>query len=127
MKEPGYKHVLTQEEITGELIRNSLEIGVSFRMFDMQQHGGPTLHDWEQTRAFGDVLAPGGDNLLYKSGKRGKTAHLMNEMIRAVAVLAFTPGGITIYGLHFDAGTPDSEGTICCSTLGWFRRTKGKQ
>lgn len=117
MKESGYKQVLTQEEVTGEAIRCSLEVGVPFRMFDMQQHGGPSDRDWEETRAFAWVLGPSGDNLLYKSGKRGETARLMNEMIRAIAVLAFAPGGITIYGLHFDAGTPDSEGTVCCTTL----------
>lgn len=117
MKEPAYKQVLAQESITGTLIQSTLEIAVPFRMLELHQRGGPSDLDWEETRAFGDVLPYAGDNLIYKSGKRGETARLMSDTIRAVAVLAFVPGGITIYGLHFDAGTPDSEGTVCCSTL----------
>jgi hypothetical protein len=101
---------------TADLIRCTLQTGVPFRMLDIQQRGGPTDTDWGWARSFAQALGEKGDILLYRSHKKGETGHIMEQFINAVALLAFCPGGITIYGLHFDAGTPDSTGAMCCVT-----------
>lgn len=117
-REPTYKQDLIHEHITGELICCTLAASVPFRILELERRGGPTESEWEETRAFAWVLGPQGDNLLYRSGKKGETARLMADLIYAIAVLAFAPGGVTTFGLHFDAGMPDSEGNVCCRSLG---------
>jgi hypothetical protein len=122
MKEPTYKQGLLQEHITDTLLQTTLEATVPFRMLELRQWGGPTEGDWEEARAFADVLAFEGDALLFKGHKQDDTARVMRGLIRALAVMAFVPGGVTAWGLHFDAGTPDSAGLVCCSTLSRFDR-----
>lgn len=121
-KEPTYKQALIHEHINGELLRCTLEASVPFRMLELRAQGGPTKAEWEETRAFADVLGSEGDNLLYLSKKKGETARLMRGLIRAMAVMAFVPGGVTAWGLHFDAGTPDNAGAVHCSTIARWER-----
>jgi len=117
MKEPTYKRALIQEHITGTLLQSTLEVAVPFRMLELRQQGGPLERDWQEARDFAEVLATEGDAALFKGHKKGDTARVVKGLIRALAVMAFVPGGVTAWGLHFDAGTPDSSGAICCSTL----------
>jgi hypothetical protein len=117
VKEPTYKQALIQEHTTGTLLQTTLEATVPFRMLELRQQGGPLDRDWQETRDFADVLATEGDAVLFKGHKKGDTARVMKGLIRALAVMAFVPGGVTAWGLHFDAGTPDSEGAVHCSTF----------
>lgn len=41
----------------------------------------------------------------------------MGALMNAIAVMAFIPGGITTFGLHFDAGTPDGNGEVHCVSI----------
>jgi hypothetical protein len=99
------------------LLQSTLEASVPFRMLELRQWGGPTEHDWQEARDFAEILACEGDRLLFKGHKKGDTARMMRGLIRAIAVMAFVPGGVTAWGLHFDAGTPDSTGAAHCSTV----------
>lgn len=116
-KEPAYIQADRQINTNGELLRCTLEMSVPFRMLELTQQGGPLERDWQEARAFGDIAAYEGDNLLFKGHKKGDTARVMAGLIRALAVMAFVPGGVTAWGLHFDAGMPDSEGTVHCCTM----------
>src|SRR5262245_16521250 len=116
-KEPTYLQGLIHEHITGELLRCTLEASVPFRMLDLAAQGGPTEADWAEARAFADVLAFEGDAVLFRGHKKGDTARVMRGLIRALAVMAFVPGGVSAWGLHFDAGMPDSSGEVHCCTL----------
>jgi len=116
-KEPAYIQGLLQQDITGTLLQSTLEASVPFRMLELRQWGGPTELDWQEARDFADVLAFEGDAVLFKGHKKGDTARVMRGLIRALAVMAFVPGGVTAWGLHFDAGTPDSTGAVHCSTF----------
>ena len=105
---------------TGELLRCTLEASVPIRMIELRDQGGPLDRDWDEARSFASVLACEGDGLLFKGHKKGDTARIMRGLIRALAVMAFVPGGVTAWGLHFDAGTPDSSGVAhCCTIGGW--------
>lgn len=108
---------------TASLLRDTLAASVPFAMLDLERRGGPTDADYEQARAEATPLAEQADNILFRSPKKGETARLVTQLIRAVAVLAYAPGGVTVAGLHFDAGRPDAEGTICCRSMG--RRVTG--
>lgn len=116
-KEIAYLRQLALESSNGELLKFALILGVPNAMRDLRLLGGPLDHDWEQARAFSDTLAEQGADLLFKSKKKGETAALCTKLIRMLAVMAFVPGGVDVFGLHFDAGTPDAGGAICCNTL----------
>jgi hypothetical protein len=113
---PTFVIDLAHEGTTGELFRAALEIGVPLALQDLERRGGPLEHDYEEVRAFAETIATEGADILFRSKKRGVTARLMAQLIRAVAVLAYAPGGVTVARLHFDAGRPDAAGQICCRT-----------
>jgi hypothetical protein len=49
------------------------------------------------------VLGVKGDTLLFKSDTKGETAGLANRLAHAIAVMSYAPGGITVFGQHFEA------------------------
>lgn len=118
MNTPTYLAELAREHTTGELFRAALEAGVPLAMHELERQGGPLERDYEQARAFGVTIATEGADILFRSKKRGVTANLMTRLIRALAVLAYAPGGVTVVGLHFDAGRPDADGKVCCRSMG---------
>jgi len=84
------------------LLSAHLSLTVPLAIGDLQARGGPTKTDLEFAAAFGATLAHKGDVLLYR-GKRGEAADLVSRLARALAVLAFQPGGVEIFGLCFEA------------------------
>lgn len=54
-----------------------------------------------------DVVASKGDIILFRSSRKGETAEAFNRLAEGVAALSFAPGGVTVFGLHFDAEHPD--------------------
>jgi hypothetical protein len=60
--------------------------------------------------SLGQLIAEKGDVLLYRSKKAGETARVFNAAAEGIAALSFAPGGVTIFGMHFEATHPDQEG-----------------
>jgi hypothetical protein len=89
------------ENIDSDLMRLTLELGVPVRALELMHHGGPSRFDFDEARAFADVLAEKGDILQFRGGKKGEAGEIMGGLIRAVAVMAFVPGGVTVFGAHF--------------------------
>jgi hypothetical protein len=87
-----------------ELMRLTLEVGVPLRTHEIKTRNGPSDFDFERARQFGSELAVKGDVLQYGSKRKGEAADLMANLIDAVAILAFLPGGIDFLGLHWEAG-----------------------
>lgn len=56
----------------------------------------------EYGRKCADIVAEKGDVILYR-GKKGESAAAFNALAEGVAALAFAPGGVSIFGLHFEA------------------------
>lgn len=79
----------------------ALAMAVPLQISQLAARGGPTDTEWAFARQWADTLAEKGDVLLYGE-KKGETAKLFAEFANAVAVLAFAPGGITIFGQHFE-------------------------
>lgn len=77
---------------------------IPLRIMELQARGGPSDADWGGLGAVAQDLAEHGDLLLYRGGKKGQSADLFNATAQAIAVLAFLPGGITIFGSHYQAG-----------------------
>lgn len=55
------------------------------------------------------TVAEKGDIILYKSKKPGQTAKAFNALAEGVAILAFAPGGVKVFGLHFEAKHPEAS------------------
>ena len=77
-----------------------------------QEVGGPTDEQFKRaTSEASYLLAEYGDILLYSSSKGHKkkkstkptTAEVFNRTAEAIAAMAFLPGGIDIFGMHFEA------------------------
>ena len=84
------------------LLAVSLSAAVPLIIMSMEQDKGrPNEADFHKARCYGNVLANKGDNLLFKSKKKGETAELFNGLAHAVATMAFMPGGIKIFGQHY--------------------------
>lgn len=56
----------------------------------------------------------GSEDILFRSKKPGDTAKAFNLLAESVALLSFCPGGVRVFGSHFDASTnlgrQDTEG-----------------
>ena len=84
------------------LLTLTLEVAVPLRIAELRAAGGPSEADYAEARAFGPVLGAKGDVLQF-GGKKGEAAALFNKTARALAILAFCPGGVKFAGSHWQA------------------------
>lgn len=80
-----------------------LDCAVPLEIDALASRGGPDDADIEAARAFGSDLALRGDVMLFGGGKPGEVGELASQTARAIAVLAFSPGGVTLFGRHWEA------------------------
>ena len=77
----------------------ALSAAVLLYMLELQEGGGPTLKDVESCKDIAQLIAEKGDQLLY----RGKeTSIVFNELARGIAILSYAPGGVTVFGQHYE-------------------------
>lgn len=84
---------------------------VFLRIVEMEKLGGPTPEDLRKAQETADMLGEHGDILLHGGGKPGQCAELFNRTSHAIAVLAFVPGGVELFGTKFKAKPPDGRRT----------------
>lgn len=67
---------------------------------------GPSDEDFIKAQEFGRILSSKGDILLY-GGKTKKMkdeqSQLLKDLCFSIAVLSFLPGGITLFGHHWES------------------------
>lgn len=56
----------------------------------------------------GRLIAERADIMLFGGGQKGQAAEVFNALAEMVSYMAFLPGGITTFGMHFEATWPDS-------------------
>ena len=81
-------------------------MAVPLHIARLKEKGGPDAADMEKAQGLSDVLGERGDILLFgggKKGKKGEVADMFNGTAAAIAVLAFVPGGVTLFGQHWEA------------------------
>lgn len=89
-------------EITRELLADSLSIAVPMAINEFYQF--PELVDEYALKlpSLGPVFSSRGDELIFKSSKKGETAKLFTQLAYAVAYLCIVnKSGVTIFGRHF--------------------------
>ena len=85
------------------LLSSALSVTVPLYLAEFQQRGGIIKKDIDRVQSYLKDLTEHGDDLYFRSQKQGETAARFDQVAEIIAVLAFSPGGITIFGLHFDA------------------------
>jgi hypothetical protein len=88
--------------ISEMLLRLYLETTVPLLIADRKMECNElTKWDIRQAQEMLQTIAAHGDDILY----RGKnTAKAVTALARALALMAFAPGGVTFLDMHFEAG-----------------------
>lgn len=86
------------------LLKTALSAAVPLWIARLRQESLATLQ--YQTSDLAQLVAEKGDRLMFRS-KKGETADVFNALAKGIAICAFAPGGITTFGLHFEAQHPD--------------------
>jgi len=84
------------------LLVGFLEIAVPMQIAKLKREGGISEERIAQLQAYGEDLSGHGEALLYRSRAGGESAARFKQFVEIIAVGAFAPGGITIFGLHFE-------------------------
>ena len=93
------------EDTTQELIRATLELSVPLWIEHLKREPWKSIDERRDTLV--SMIAAHGDDILYRSRKKGDTANAFNALAETVAILSFAPGGVTAFGLHFEAEHPN--------------------
>ena len=90
------------------LLKIALSAAVPLRIFELKK----TTFAYRQKRAeiCADYVAFHGDNILYPGSKPGETAEAFNRLAEGLACLAFCPGGVDAFGMHFEAIADEDGG-----------------
>lgn len=106
------------------LLRTMMDLAVSLRLLEMENKDPPDMHEeitclecrglcngcatcgdhgrMPRNLAYAHYLGAHGDDLLYRSKKKGETAKVFNLVAEMLAGLAFQPGGVTFAGAHYE-------------------------
>jgi hypothetical protein len=87
------------------LLQSHLQFSVPLRMQTLDARGGPDEDDRLAAIAYSQVLAEHGDDLIFGGGDRSSAA-LVADLVKAIAVLAYAPGGVHLFGMHFQSAPP---------------------
>lgn len=93
---------------SSELLPISLSAAVPLWIAGLQDRGGPTDKELDELRGFRQELSEHGDRLLF-GGKPGEAADMFNRLARSIAILSYCPGGITVFGQHYETITEEPK------------------
>lgn len=83
-----------------DLLPLHLQVAVPLRIAELRAAGGITSRDIARVQGYAGTIS---EAVLYRGGAPGETAEAVSRVVEGIAVLAFTPGGVTVLGLHFEA------------------------
>jgi hypothetical protein len=88
-------------DMTFVLLVSSLEVAVPVWIERLRTESWESID--RRRPSIVNMIVAHGDDILYKSKKPGETAAAFNALAEGIAMLAFLPGGIRAFGLHFEA------------------------
>lgn len=95
--------VLTVDSVELETLTMALELAVPLRIGELRRY------TFEQRTILAEeaaqIVSEKGDVILHRSKRKGKTAAAFNALVTGLACLAFQPGGVRQFGLHFKVKT----------------------
>lgn len=95
--------VVAKEPFNNHPLVTCLQAAVPLWIADLQLRGGPTDDDWGEAQKSAQDIAEHGDILQFGSKKKGEAGRLFNVLAKALAVMAFCPGGVRFAGCHWIA------------------------
>jgi hypothetical protein len=57
----------------------------------------------QRAKVCSQIVAEKGDIILFKSSKKGESAAAFNALAEGIACIAFVPGGVNVFGDHWEA------------------------
>jgi len=88
-------------ERSNPLLAVSLECAVPLRILEHRKTDPEERI--KRARELANVVASHGDDILYRSKRRGESAAAFNALAEGIALLAYAPGGVTFLGAHWEA------------------------
>ena len=88
----------------GTLLAIALSAAVPLHIMMLQEQGGPLKEQLASCEEIAHHLGEKGDVLLFGGGKIGEAADVFNAVAQGLAMLAFCPGRVTLFGEHWEAG-----------------------
>lgn len=85
------------------IISIALSATVPLWINKIKEKGGISEEDIQRCQSFATILGSKGDHILYKSKKPGETARIFNDLAYCIAVMSYAPGGISIFGQHYES------------------------
>jgi len=67
---------------------------------EYKRKGGPSEEDFARAKTYAQEFGEKGEALLFKI--KGETGRMASLWLDGVAILSFVPGGVTIFGHHFE-------------------------
>jgi hypothetical protein len=91
--------------MSGHLLQTALLAAVP--LWQMELQNAPWA-DIEPTLAeAAKLICEKGDILQFGGGRKGEVAQVFNATARGIAALSFAPGGVNVFGQHWEARHPD--------------------
>ena len=84
-----------------QLLSCTLQLAIPLWIEELR--GRSWEHIESRAKMCSDVVAVHGDNLMFRSKKKGDSAEAFNRLAEGIACLAFCPGGVKIFGNHWEA------------------------
>lgn len=82
------------------LIKLALSAAVPLWIEELKNKPWAELQEMAQAAA--DIVASKGDLIMFR-GKKGESAAAFNALAKGIAILSFAPGGVTVFGDHYEA------------------------
>ena len=82
------------------LLSSTLQLAVPLWIDQLRRY--PWEHIEERAKVCSQYIAEKGDIILFKSKKKGETAKAFNHLAEGIACLSFVPGGVKIFGGHWE-------------------------
>ena len=87
-----------------DILKDLMSVAVFLHIEQIRERSGmPTKEDMQKAQETSDILGERGEILLCGGGKPGERSDQFNRTAHAIAVLSFCPGGVTLFGITFDA------------------------
>lgn len=85
--------------VWSDLLATHLAMCVPLRINELRRMDLPLEDHLARVTPYGQDIAECGDQLLFQGPR---TKELINKVVDGLAVMALVPGGVTLFGLHFE-------------------------
>jgi hypothetical protein len=94
--------IVEKNEMASLLLSTALNVSISLRVLELMKKGGPTDEDLDRIHVFLKDLGEHGTDLYFPGNRKGSTTDRFEQIVEAVAILSFSPGGLTVFGRHYE-------------------------